>query len=142
MLALRQPLALRRSFGPVAFAGATALLVLAASAWLSDVLSSASVQAAKALLIAPVIEEAFFRGVVQDGLRNRSDVLGRPSIAIAVTAACFGLAHLGSGSLAHAALVMIPAAALGWVYECRRSIPLCIALHSACNALWFSVRSV
>ena len=142
MLALRPPIALRQSLGAGALAGSTALLLLGASGWLSQTLSAASIQTIKALLIAPVIEEVFFRGVVQDGLRNRGFMAGRPSIAIVVTAVCFGLAHLGSGSLAHAALVTIPAGVLGWVYECRRSLPLCIALHSACNVLWFSVRSV
>lgn len=135
-------LVLRRSFGAGAFACAVAVLLFGASAWLSATLPAASVQASKALFVAPVIEEVFFRGIVQDALRGRRDLLGRPWIAIVVTAACFGVAHVVSGPPAHAALVMAPAVAIGWLYERRRSIPLCIVAHSACNAIWFSLRSL
>jgi membrane protease YdiL (CAAX protease family) len=119
-----------------------AVLLFGASVWLSAALPAASVQASKALLVAPVIEEAFFRGIVQDSLRGRRDLLGRPWIAIVVTAACFGVAHIISGPPAHGALVMAPAVAIGWLYERRRSIPLCIVAHAACNAIWFSLRSL
>jgi len=95
----------------------------------------------KWLLVAPVIEELFFRGVVQAGLRTRGGFWGRPGIAIAVTAVCFGLAHLGFATPTHSALVILPALAIGWVYEKSRSLSLCIGLHSAFNAVWFGIWS-
>ena len=75
------------------------------ASWISYALPMHAVQWIKWLLVAPVIEELFFRGVVQAGLRARADLWGRPWIAIAVTAACFGLAHLSAASAVQSALV-------------------------------------
>jgi membrane protease YdiL (CAAX protease family) len=105
-------------------------------------LSSHAVQLAQSLIIAPVIEELFFRGVVQSRLRAARGALGRPWVAIGVTAVCFGLAHLLTASVAHAALVIAPAVVIGWTYERTRSIGLCIALHSASNAVWIGYWSI
>jgi membrane protease YdiL (CAAX protease family) len=91
----------------------------------------------KWLFVAPVIEELFFRGVVQAGLRARGGLWGRPWIAIALTAVCFGLTHLGFATPTHSALVVLPALLIGWVYEKSRSLALCIGLHGVANAIWF-----
>lgn len=101
-----------------------------------------AVQMAQSLIVAPIIEELFFRGVVQSRLRAAGGVSGRPWIAIGVTAVCFGLAHLLTASAAHAALVIAPAVVIGWAYERTRSIGLCIALHSAANAVWIGYWSI
>jgi hypothetical protein len=66
-------------------------------------------QIAKSLVVAPLIEELFFRGVVQSRLRAHGGFWGRPWVAIVVTAACFGVAHLATTSIAHAAMVFAPA---------------------------------
>jgi len=105
-------------------------------------LSLHAVQMAQSLIVAPVIEELFFRGVVQSRLRARGGLGGGPWIAIGLTAACFGLAHLWSASVAHAAMVLAPALVIGWAYERTRSIGLCIALHSAANAVWIGYWSI
>jgi membrane protease YdiL (CAAX protease family) len=101
-----------------------------------------AVQMAQSLIVAPVIEELFFRGVVQSRLRAAGGVFGRPWVAIGVTAVCFGLAHLLTASVARAALVIAPAVVIGWAYERTRSIGLCIALHSAANAVWIGYWSI
>jgi membrane protease YdiL (CAAX protease family) len=105
-------------------------------------LSFHAVQMTQALIVAPVIEELFFRGVVQSRLRAAVGLFGRPWVAIGVTAVCFGLAHLSTASVAHAAMVIAPAVVIGWVYERTRSIGLCIALHSAANAVWMGYWSI
>lgn len=127
-------------------AGLLAIIIAAAAYAAAPVvvhaLSLHAVQMAQSLIVAPVIEELFFRGVVQSRLRARGGLWGRPWIAIGVTAVCFGLAHLWVASAAHAALVLAPALVIGWVYERTRSIALCIALHSASNALWIGYWSI
>jgi len=119
---------------------ATSAFVFAS--WISYALPMHAVQWIKWLLVAPVIEELFFRGVVQAGLRARADLWGRPWIAIAVTAACFGLAHLSAASAVHSAWVVAPALVIGWAFERFRSLLLCIGLHSAFNAIGFVLRGI
>jgi membrane protease YdiL (CAAX protease family) len=109
---------------------------------MSQLLPLDAVHWIKWLFVAPAIEELFFRGVVQAELRARGGFCGRPWVAIAVTAGCFGLAHLGFATAAHSALVVVPALAIGLVYERTRSIPLCIGLHGAFNAIWFGIWSL
>lgn len=130
----------RSLLGLVAISVAVSTFV--AASWISQSLPLAAVHWIKWLLVAPVIEEFFFRGVVQAGLRARGGPLGRPWIAVAVTAGCFGLAHLGFATAMHSTLVVAPALVIGWVYERSRSLPLCIGLHSAFNAFWFGIRSL
>jgi membrane protease YdiL (CAAX protease family) len=127
-------------------AGLMAVCIAAVAYALAPTVSSAlsfhAVRVAQSLIVAPVIEELFFRGFVQARLRARGGFWGRPWIAIGVTAACFGVAHLATASVAHAALVVAPAFVIGWVYERTRSIALCIALHSAANAIWIGYWSI
>lgn len=119
-----------------------AVAAYALASTVSHALTSHMVQIAKSLIVAPLIEELFFRGVVQSRLRAYGGFWGRPWVAIGVTAACFAVAHLGTMPLAHAALVFAPAFVIGWVYERTRSIGLCAALHSAANAIWILYWSV
>ena len=127
-------------------AGLVAMCIAVAAYALAPVITHAlslhAVELAKSLLVAPVVEELFFRGVVHSRLRAQPGLLGGPWNAIGLTAACFALAHLATASAAHAALVIAPALAIGWVYERTRSIGLCIALHSAANAIWICFWSI
>jgi membrane protease YdiL (CAAX protease family) len=125
-----------------AAAASIAVSVFVFAAWISQLLPPDSVHWIKWFFVAPVVEELFFRGVVHAGLRARGGLCGRPWTAIVVTACCFGLAHLGFATAAHSALVVAPGLAIGWVYERTRSIPLCIGLHSAFNAIWFGFWSL
>lgn len=56
------------------------------------------------LVLAPVIEELFFRGVVIDALRGRSTMRGPAAIAVLTSAAIFALLHLLGVSSVPAAL--------------------------------------
>lgn len=96
--------------------------------------------AVKLLVVAPVVEELFFRGVVQRWLLAR--LRGAPSrpwsASNVLTAAAFGAAHLVYSTPLFAAAVIAPALAIGFVYERTRRIDLCIGLHAACNAFWLT----
>ena len=130
------------TFGAGLIAICIAVAAYALAPTISQALTLHSVQIAKSLFVAPAIEELFFRGVVQSRLRAQDGFWGRPWMAIGVTAACFGAAHLATASAAHAASVVAPAFVIGWAYERTRSISLCVMLHSAANAVWIGYWSM
>ena len=81
-------------------------------------------------VIAPVVEEMLFRGVILRGFLQRYE----RSHAIWASAALFGLAHLNIYQFVAALLL---GALSGWLYERSRSLVPCIALHAGYNtALW------
>jgi membrane protease YdiL (CAAX protease family) len=87
--------------------------------------------------LVPVLEEFFFRGVVQQGLVAR---FGRTAGVLA-TALLFGVAHaLPGGASAGSALALTASASLlGWIFGVARlasgSLLPAIGLHAAINAL-------
>lgn len=101
-------------------------------------LDAATVTLLKALLVAPIVEEFFFRGFVHAALLRRGSVLGRPLAAIGITALGFGAAHLWLGTVAHAGAVILPALAIGSVYQRTRSVPACVALHMIFNLMYIT----
>jgi membrane protease YdiL (CAAX protease family) len=98
--------------------------------------------ALKWLLLAPVVEELFFRTLIQRWLltlsRGRWQWWGI-SAANAVTAALFSAAHLAYGGLTQAILVAAPGLLLGVVYEKTSRVIVCMALHAAMNFIWMGV---
>lgn len=118
---------------------ANALLTALAAACAGGALLRApdTAYALKLLVLAPLIEESFFRGVLQRVLLAWAETRGRsPLIANAATALAFGAVHLVHASPAHALSVVAPALAIGVVYERTRALAPCIALHAAFNAVW------
>lgn len=87
------------------------------------------------LLIAPFAEEALLRSGLQETLLRRR---WAPAAANAVTAAAFAAAHaLARGDAPAAALVLVlPALALGRLYERRRRLRDCVLAHAVLNAAW------
>ncbi len=77
-------------------------------------------------VIAPVVEEMLFRGIVLRGFLHR---YGRAQ-AIWGSAALFGVAHLNIYQFVAALLI---GALSGWLYERGRSLVPCIALHAGYN---------
>ncbi|MCW7538022.1 CPBP family intramembrane metalloprotease [Aquabacterium sp. A7-Y] len=77
-------------------------------------------------VLAPVLEEMLFRGVILRSFLKRYT----PGVAIVHSAAIFGLAHLNVYQFAAG---LIGGVALGWIYERTRSLWPCIALHAAYN---------
>jgi hypothetical protein len=109
---------------------AAALLWAAGAGWPAPAI-------VKLVLIAPIVEELFFRAFVHAALMARAarrrGLLSRANLA---TAALFGAAHLLYAPAPHAALVMLPALAIGWVYERTGRVAPCVALHAAMNFVW------
>lgn len=79
-----------------------------------------------ACLIAPVVEEMLFRGIL---LRSFLEQYPRGA-AIGYSALYFGVAHLNVYQFLLAFLLGL---LLGWLYERSRSLIPCVALHAAAN---------
>lgn len=90
------------------------------------------------LVVAPVLEELVFRTGLQEALLRRrgTALLHNPAFANAATAAVFSLCHFALDPSAISVLTMIPALAIGWVYQRTRRLAPCVATHAAFNAVW------
>ncbi|MBH9576271.1 CPBP family intramembrane glutamic endopeptidase [Inhella proteolytica] len=82
-------------------------------------------------LLAPVLEEMLFRGVVLRGMLTRYP----RGQAIAASALLFGLMHLNVYQFVIGSLLGL---LLGWLYERTRSLIPCIGLHAAYNS-WLTL---
>lgn len=88
------------------------------------------------LILAPLVEEIVFRAGLQEALLRRAVRPGAAWIANALTALAFAGAHLALRPGVAAALTVLPALACGRLYEQRRRVAPCVALHSLFNAVW------
>ena len=77
-------------------------------------------------ILAPVLEEMLFRGIILRGFLARYPRWP----AIIASAILFGASHLNIYQFMVGILIGIP---LGWLYERTRSLIPCIALHAAYN---------
>lgn len=94
---------------------------------------------AKILLWTCVLEEAFFRGVIQDGLARSAYVKTRPHlrwVPLVVTSALFGLAHAGGGPT-FVALAALAGLGYGYAFQTTGRIEAAIAVHFVLNATRF-----
>lgn len=90
------------------------------------------------LVIAPLLEETVLRAGLQEALLRRLALRGAAG-ATAANLGCalaFAAAHLLQRPSALAALTLLPALWLGWVYQQQRRVAPCIALHALMNAAW------
>lgn len=103
--------------------------------WFSDMISGGAASAVAVCLLAPVLEEMLFRGVLLRAfLRQHAR-----GTAIAASALYFGVAHL---NIYQFTLTFLLGLLLGWLYERSRSLLPCIALHGAINTVvYLSVRA-
>ncbi|WP_375769143.1 CPBP family intramembrane metalloprotease [Archangium gephyra] len=84
------------------------------------------------VLLAPLLEELLFRGIILDGLlKNHS-----PAKAIAGSAVLFGVIHL---NIWQGIAGLLAGLFLGWVYWKTRSLVPCILIHATHNLLAFVV---
>ncbi|MGE4318670.1 MAG: JDVT-CTERM system glutamic-type intramembrane protease [Deferribacterales bacterium] len=92
------------------------------------------------LVIAPVCEELFFRGFVQDVIRRRL-VYGLFGLTLAnvLTSVLFACVHLFSWGAFHSLLVFFPSLAFGYVFDRTGKISLCVLLHALYNLNAFIV---
>ncbi|XOB66446.1 JDVT-CTERM system glutamic-type intramembrane protease MrtJ [Deferribacteres bacterium DY0037] len=92
------------------------------------------------LLLAPVAEELFFRGVVQDILRRKvASVMLGISLANIITSLCFTLFHIPFWGYMHSALVFIPSIIFGFLYDRTGKLAYSVILHSIYNLNIFIV---
>lgn len=122
-------------------AALTVALTLAA-AWLGGRVAadpkwpaSAPVFLVSNLLFTCVAEEAFFRGLIQEGLHHRFARLG-PALPVALSSLLFAAAHL-SGGLPHAALAGLAGLGYALVHARSRRIEAAILTHFSVNAVHF-----
>lgn len=119
----------------------TVALTLAA-AWLGGQVvadpkwpASAPVFLVSNLLFTCVAEEAFFRGLIQEGLHRRFAGLS-PAWPVALSSLLFAAAHLGGG-LPHAALAGLAGLGYALVHARSRRIEAAILTHFSVNAVHF-----
>lgn len=93
----------------------------------------------KMLLWTCVLEEAFFRGVVQQGLTRVRFLSGRAIgrwVPLLLASALFGLAH-AAGGWAYVGLAALAGLGYGWAYARTGCIESAIAVHFLLNATHF-----
>jgi uncharacterized protein len=95
-----------------------------------------------AIVLAPIGEELFFRGMVFQALRKRLDLW----TSMGISGVVFALAHMLSGTLAQRLLIFIVIFPLGmllaWVFERRRTILAPIVLHAVFNTIQVTLMTV
>lgn len=103
------------------------------STWFDSMVDGSLVTLVSVCVLAPVLEETLFRGLLLRGFLLRYP----PSTAIVHSAAVFGLAHFNVYQFCAAFLIGL---ILGEIYRRHRSLLPCILLHGAYNAsvLWLS----
>ncbi len=84
-----------------------------------------------ASIITPVVEEVYFRGMIQRGLNNEYN---KPYMAIIISSVLFGLIHMIPLQIVAAAFMGM---ALGWIYYKTKSLWFVIIIHAINNALAF-----
>jgi hypothetical protein len=106
---------------------------------MSDALATADVglilwYALVAVILAPIIEETLFRGLLYPWLRKRVGII----LAAVISAILFALFHFDArGAIQYCALGII----LALVYERSRSIPAVALVHALWNAWVLAIMS-
>ena len=84
-----------------------------------------------AVLIIPIFEELFFRGIIQTTLLSHMQIRGKAWIAIAITSALFALMH---EEMSHQPALFVLGACMGYAYERSGSLWRPIFIHAIFNA--------
>jgi len=114
----------------------TVLLALAVTFWtVSPSALPLSHASLSLLVLAPTLEEIVFRGGIQEWLLSR---LGeaRAVLANLLTAAVFAVAHVVVRPTLASLLTVLPALAIGLIYQRGRRLAPCIAAHIVFNGIW------
>lgn len=113
------------------------LAAIVADPWsLASLLSVVS-----AVLLAPIAEEVFFRGCLQNIIRRIAVAFTLPERiaargAVLATAALFAWTHLGvltAGALHALVPLFVLGIFLGWAFERTRRVGVCIVIHALYN---------
>lgn len=99
----------------------------------SESMMATAIIIGSAIVIAPLLEEIFFRGLIQTTLLN---LLGRDHrwMAVLGTALIFTLMHANIAAWQTLPGLYVLAVILGWTYERYGSLPAVILLHMGFNA--------
>lgn len=93
-----------------------------------------------AVVAAPLIEEAVFRGFLQTGAQSWMGPTARSRwVAILLTAATFGLVHVGAVPVANVPCLVVFGVLLGWAYEATGCFWVSVAMHAGFNAISFAL---
>lgn len=79
-------------------------------------------------VMVPIAEEAYFRGLLFQTMRNR----WRMSVSLVASSAIFGIVH---GDIAVAGMAFILGVILGWVFERSQSLWTAIIVHAINNSV-------
>ena len=118
---------------------ASVAIACAAPLLIAATLAPAPAAARWALLLvyAPVAEEIVFRAGLQETLLRRLERWRTGAFtANLVTALAFAAAHVALHPSGLAPLTLLPALLVGRLYQQRRRVAPCVALHAGFNALW------
>lgn len=131
---------------PAAVIAVTTTVVVVGAAWAAGYVKPdwkvpdfTAAHLAKILLWTTVLEEAFFRGVIQDRLARASFIAARPDMSwlpIAVSSVLFGLAH-APGGWTYVGLATLAGAGYGLAYAKTGLIEAAMATHFLVNATHF-----
>ncbi len=102
--------------------------------WLELQLTGKVMVFISAVVLAPIAEELFFRGIVQSMLRK---YIGKPWPAVIITSVIFGLLHYDTPQNVPALILF--GAVLGYLYERSGRLYPAIVTHALFNALPFVV---
>jgi hypothetical protein len=92
------------------------------------------------ILLSPIAEELFFRGVLQDILlRKIHYTLAGLSLANIIVSLCFALFHISFWGYVHSGLVFIPSLIFGFLYDRTGKLTYPIILHAIYNLNIFIV---
>lgn len=90
---------------------------------------------ASAVIAAPLLEELFFRGLVQSSLGHRVELQDRPWRLVILSATLFSLIHASVVPWQGLAGLWVLGLALGWLYEKFGTLLPSILLHAGFNGL-------
>ena len=131
---------------PTAAIAVTTTVVVVGAAWAAGyvrpdwkVPDFTAAHLAKILLWTTVLEEAFFRGVIQDRLARASFIAARPGMSwlpIAVSSVLFGLAH-APGGWTYVGLATLAGVGYGLAYAKTGLVEAAMATHFLVNATHF-----
>lgn len=99
-------------------------------AFFKELLQEPVIALVTGVVLAPILEELLFRGVLLQGLLHNY----RPWVAIGQSAILFGLIHFNPAQSLSAAFGGL---LLGWLYYRTRSLWICIIVHALHNLLAF-----
>ena len=85
------------------------------------------------VVVAPILEELIFRGIILDGLLKRY----RPSTSILVSSLLFGIAHLNPWQFVTGIIIGVFSS---WIYYRTKSLTPSIIIHAVANLTGFTMR--